>query len=198
MTAGARSSPLCAVANDDDDEIVLPKKGRSRAVSGVGVSGVSRPMLRLMRATRAFGIVLGGFVTVVGLMAVVGIATDNFLARAIVALLVVVVLPALLADRVLKRANANLSTASGIATVVDVFAILLLGVALLLVAADSVTSGMLAREGDRYARSGSTVMARTVYFIAGVSPVFPSEKTGAPLRGASSSAPSASSSAGSK
>jgi hypothetical protein len=86
-------------------------------------------------------------------------------------LVVVIGLRALLADRVLKR-----TTGRGLAVVIDVFAIVLLGVAMVLVAADVVSKPLLRKEGDRYARSGSIFMARVVYYLAGVSPIFPHEK----------------------
>jgi len=180
------------VAKDDDDEIILPKKGKARPVSGGGSSGRPTPqMRRIMRVTRVLGILLGGLVSLVGVMALVGLVTDNFLARILVGLIVVIGLPAFLADRLLKRTNMG----GGLAMVADVFAIILLGVALILVAADAITKGLLAREGDRYARSGSTGMARVVYFLAGVSPVFPSEKPGAAPGASGSASGSASASA---
>jgi hypothetical protein len=142
-------------------------------------------MLRIMRITRGLGIVLGGFITLVGVMSVVGLVTDNFLARLVVGLVVVIGLPAFVADRLLKRTNMG----GGIAMVVDVFAIVLLGVAMVLVAADVVSKPLLRREGDRYARSGSIFMARVVYYLAGVSPIFPHEKAGnKPAASASASA----------
>ena len=80
--------------------------------------------------------------------------------------------------------------------VADVFAIVLLGVALMLVAADAMTSSLFRHEGDLYAKSGSTTMARIVYFVAGVSPVFPDEKPAPkPAGSASASAVGAAASA---
>ena len=189
----------------DEDEIVVPKKSKSaKASSGLGTStsggsGATRAtpqMRRLMRVTAGIGIALGGFVTIVAVMAVVGLAVDNIWARLVVGLIVVVGLPAFLADRMLKRSDSTLATRGGLGMVADVFAIVLLGAALMLVAADSVTSSLFRHEGDIYARHGSTTMARAVYFVAGVSPVFPAEKPAAAPGG---SAPaSAGASAGSK
>jgi len=171
-----------------DDEIILPKKKASSRSASVGASSTrGRPspsMIKLMRITRIVGILLGGFVAMVGVMALVGLATDAFLVRLLVALVLVVGLPAFLADRMLKRTNMG----GGLAMVADVFAIILLGIALLVVAADTMTRGLLAREGDRYARSGSRAMARVVYFVAGVSPVFPSDVTPAAAGSASAGA----------
>lgn len=143
-------------------------------------------MLRLMRIARTVGILLGGFVTLVGMMSVVGFATDNFWARLLVALVVVVGFPAFVSDRVLKRTRLG----GGAAMVADLFAIVLLGIALLLVEADFVSKPLLVSEGDRYAKSGSRGMARLTYFLGGVSPVFPEDRPPAPA-GSASTAPSA-------
>lgn len=148
-------------------------------------------MRRLMRITCGVGIALGGFVTLVGVMAVIGLVTDNLWARLLVGLLVVIGLPSFLADRLLKRADSNLASKGGLGMVANVFAIVLLGIALMLVAADAMTRSLIRHEGDLYARSGSSTMARLVYFIAGVSPVFPAEKAAA-LKAAGSSSASAS------
>jgi hypothetical protein len=179
----------------DEDEIVVPKKSKStKGSSGLGTStaGASRAtpqMRRLMRITAGIGIALGGFVTIVAVMGVVGLAVDNIWARLVVGLVVVVGLPAFLADRMLKRSDSTLATRGGLGTVADVFAIVLLGAALMLIAADSMTSSLYRHEGDLYAKHGSTTMARAVYFVAGVSPVFPTEKPAvAPGGSASASA----------
>jgi hypothetical protein len=189
------------VAKDEEDEIVVPKKSKSAKASsgGTSASGASRAtpqMRRIMRITTAIGIALGGFVTLVAVMAVVGLAVDNIWARLVVGLLVVVGLPAFLADRMLKRSDSTLATRGGLGTVADVFAIVLLGAALMLIAADSVTSSLFRHEADLYAKHGSTTMARAVYFVAGVSPVFPGEKPAAATSGSASA--SAGASAGSK
>jgi len=186
----------------DEDEIIVPKKSKSaKASSGLGTtaSGATRAtpqMRRLMRITAGVGIALGGFVTLVAVMAVVGLAVDNIWARLVVGLLVVVGLPAFLADRMLKRSDSTLATRGGLGMVADVFAIVLLGAALMLIAADSVTSSLFRHEADLYAKQGSTGMARAVYFVAGVSPVFPGEKPASATSGSASA--SASASAGSK
>ncbi len=158
------------MAKPDDDLPILPKKTAGKKLVPEG-RRPSPPMLRLMRIARAIGILLGGFVTIVGLMSVVGIVTDMFWVRLGIAVLVGIALPALAADRVLKRTNMG----GGLATVVDVFAIVLLLLAIVFVGLGSMTAGILRDEGDRYARSGSKLMARAVYFLAGVSPTFPGE-----------------------
>lgn len=169
----------------DDDEIIVPKKSKAKPVSTSPSASAS--MRKLMRVACAIGIALGGFVALVGMMSVVGLAVSNIWARLAVGLVVVVGLPAFLADRLLKRTDANLGTRGSLGMVSNVFAIVLLGVALMLVAAEAMTKNLFAHEADLYARSGSTTMARLVYFVAGVSPVFPNEKPGA-KPGASGSA----------
>ena len=181
----------------DEDEIIVPKKSKSTKASssdGGTPSRASPPMRRIMRLTAAVGIALGGFVTLTGVMGVVGLAVENIWARLVVGLLVVVGLPAFLADRLLKRSDSTLATRGGLGMVADVFAIVLLGIALMLVGADAMTSSLFAHEGDLHAKHGSTTMARAVYFVAGVSPVFPGDKpTAKPSASASASAaPSAS------
>ena len=179
------------VAKDDDDEIVIPKKSKTAKASSGGRTA-SPQMRRLMRIVTAIGIVLGGFVTLVGVMAVVGLAIENIWARLIVGLLLVVGLPAVLADRLLKRSSSTLATKGGLGMVANVFAIVLLGAALMLVAADAVTQSLLRHEGDLHAKHGSTTMARLVYFVAGVSPVFPGDKPAVKAGGsASASTPAA-------
>lgn len=144
-----------------------------------------------MRITSAIGILFGGFVTLVGVMAVMGLVIENIWARLVFGLLIVVGLPAFLADRLLKRGGSTLATRGGLGMVADVFAIVLLGSALMFIAADAVTKSLIRHEGDLYAKSGSTFMARTVYFLAGVAPVFPFEKPGGAAKpGASGSASS--------
>ena len=181
----------------DEDEIVVPKKSKTAKASAGAAGGTraSPPMRRLMRITSAVGIGLGGFVTLAGIMAVVGLAIENIWARLIVGLLVVIGLPAFLADRLLKRSDSTLATRGGLGMVADVFAIVLLGVALVLVGADTVTSSLFRHEGDLYAKHGSTGMARAVYFVAGVSPVFPAEKAGANPNGSASGSASTSAAA---
>jgi hypothetical protein len=168
-----------SVAKEDQ---LLPKK--KSTTSKTAKSGVSPQMRRLMRIARAVGIVLGGFVTLVGLMATVGFLTDTTWIRLVIALLVVVGVPAFASDRFLKRTNMR----GGLGLVADIFAIVLLSIALLLVAVDVASRPLLVREGDRYARSGSRTMARVVYFLGGVSPVFPEDRAGSPAPKGSASA----------
>lgn len=181
------------MAKDDDDEIIVPKKSKTKPVS-TGKSA-SASMKKLMRVATAIGITFGGFVSLVGMMGVVGLGVSNIWARLVVGLVVVIGLPAFLADRLLKRTDANLGTRGSLGMVANTFAIVLLGVALMLVGAEAMTKNLFAHEGDLYARSGSTGMARLVYFVAGVSPVFPNDKPGAKPAGSASASSSSASSA---
>ena len=177
------------MAKEEDD--LLPKKKTTSTAKPVKSaskkSGPSESMRRLTRTTRLFGIFLGGLVTLVGMMSVVGIITDNVWARLVVALIVVVGFPAFISDRVLKR----MGLAGGLSRIGDIFAIVLLGIALALVGADFASKPLFVREGDRYARSGSATMARIAYFLGGVTPVFPDEKAAGAPPGASGSASAA-------
>lgn len=184
----------------EKDDIAVPSKKKGKSLSTGGSKGTSPQMARLMLVTRLVGILLGGFVTIVGLMSIVGLVTDNFLARLLVGLVLAVGLPAFIADRLLKRT----SMGGGLPMVIDVFAIALLAIALFFVSAEFMTKPLFIREGDRYARSGSIVTARLVYFIGGVSPLFPSDRAagagpaGSGSGSASSSASAAASASGGK
>lgn len=149
---------------------------------------MSPPMRRLMRVTRGIAIALGGTFSLVGTMALVGLVTESFWVRLLVALVVLVGLPAALSDRILKWSD---GTTSRLSIVADTFAIVWLLGALALVATGASTRSIVVREGDRYARSGSQTTARLVYFVAGVSPTFPDANAQA-LAGATSASASAS------
>jgi hypothetical protein len=144
-------------------------------------------MRRLIRITRTLGILLGGMVTLVGVMGIVGLATANFLARFLVALVLVLGIPALVTDRLLKR-----TTARGLGLVGDVFAIVLLGLALFFVGLEFLSKPLFIGEGNHYARSGSRGMARFAYWLGGVTPVFPEERGLPRLAGSASASGSAS------
>jgi hypothetical protein len=173
------------VAKDDDDEILLPKKKKSVPLKPASGSGPSPGMLRLIRVARGLGLLVGGLITMVGVMGIVGLVTGNFLARLLVALVLVIGIPALATDRLLKRTKAR-----GLGLVGDVFAIVLLGLALFFVGLEFLSKPLFVGEGDHYARSGSRGMSRFAYWLGGVTPVFPEER-GLP-RIAGSAAPSAS------
>ncbi len=166
-----------------EDDLLPKKKTSSTAKPGSkGLSPAAESILRVMRITKLVGIVFGGLVTLVGMMSLVGLVTDNVWARLIVALVFVIGLPAFLSDRILKRIG------GGPGRVGDVFAIVLLAAALLLVAVDFASRPLLVREGDRHARAGSRTMARVAYFLGGVSPVFPEDRGAAPTSSGSAAA----------
>jgi hypothetical protein len=176
------------VGKDDDDEILLPKKKKAAPLKPASSSGPSASMLRLIRIARGIGLFIGGLVTLVGVMGIVGLVTGNFLARLLVALVLVLGVPALATDRLLRRTKAR-----GLGLVGDVFAIVLLGLALFFVGMEFLSKPLFVGEGDHYARSGSRGMARFAYWLGGVTPVFPEER-GLP-RMAGSASPSSSASA---
>jgi hypothetical protein len=157
------------VGNEDD---LLPKKKTSSTAKPVKASSGSAASRKLTAYVRLAGIALGGVVTLVGMMSVVGLVTDNLWARLGVALVLVVGFPAFVSDRILKRTGGK----AGVGRVADIFAISLLALALLLVAAPLVSRPLFVREGDGYARAGSRTMARVAYFLGGVSPVWPEER----------------------
>ncbi len=174
----------------EDD--LLPKKKTSSTAKSVkspskSASSDGPKLGRLPGYVRLVGMLVGGLVTLVGMMSVVGLVTDNVWVRLSVALVVVVGFPAFVSDRILKRTGG----AGGGARVADIFAICLLALALLLVSAEFISRPLFVREGDRYARSGSRVMARVAYFLGGVSAVFPDEKPGTVPAGLASSKPDA-------
>jgi len=156
------------VPKDDDDLLPKKKTAVSKSSSKSKSTGPSAQMLKVIRVTRGIGILLGGFVTLVGFMSIVGLVTDNFWVRLLGAIVVIVGIPVLVTDRLLKRMKGG-----GLGFVADIFAIVFLTFALLLVAADFMSKPIFVREGDRYARSGSRTMARLAYYLGGVSPTFP-------------------------
>ena len=129
-------------------------------------------------------IVLGGVCTFVSFSSIVGIATGNAWARAGLALVLTVVLPMAAVDRALPKKDAGKARPG---LVVDVIAMVLLGVALLFIGlGQPVTRPLLVREGDRLA-DGREVPAHFVYFLGGVRPVDAPEGAPAPASSASSS-----------
>lgn len=155
----------------DDDEILLPKKKKPAASASSSAKGASPQMVRLIRITRVIGLLLGGIVTLVAVMGVVGLVTGNFLARFLVALVLVIGIPALVTDRLMKRTKL-----AGLGMVGDIFAIVLLGLALMFVSLEFVSKPLFVGEGNHYSRSGSRGLARFAYWLGGVTPVFPEER----------------------
>jgi len=122
----------------------------------------------VQRAIKGIAIVLGGACTFVTFASLVGVATGNAWARAIVALVLTGTVPAVAVDRALSRGERR----GRPARVGDVVALVLLGIPLVFVGlGQPVTRPLLVREGDRLAEEGRDVPAHVVYFLAGVRPV---------------------------
>jgi len=121
------------------------------------------------RVVKATAIVLGGVGTFVTFASIVGLVTGNAWARAGLALVLSIVLPAVAVDRALPKKDAAKARPGLVA---DVVALVLLGIPLLFIGlGQPVTRPLLVREGDRLAESGHDVPAHAVYFLAGVRPV---------------------------
>lgn len=107
-------------------------------------------------------IAVGGFLTVLSLMAIVGLFTDNGWARLGVAVLVAGALPALVADRLLPGDDTR---SNGLVT--DVFAVMWMGFALLFVGVlAGATGGLLRVEAQRLEDSGYKSVANAAAWIA--------------------------------
>jgi hypothetical protein len=123
----------------------------------------------LQRVVKVAAIALGGVCTFVTFSSLVGVATGNPWARALVALLLSIVVPAVAVDRALPKKDAG-KPRPGL--VGDIVAIALLAVPLLFIGlGQPVTRPLLVREGDRLAEDGHELPAHAVYLLAGVRPV---------------------------
>jgi hypothetical protein len=122
----------------------------------------------VQRATKGAAIALGGACTFVAFASLVGVVTGNAWARALLALLLTVVVPAVAVDRALPKGGGQVRPG----LVGDIVALVLLGLALLFVGVGQpFTRPLLVREGDRLVEDGRDVPAHVVYFLAGVRPV---------------------------
>jgi len=158
------------------------------------MAGTASGLVLIQRAIKGAAIVLGGVCTFVSFSSIVGIATGNAWARAGLALVLTVVLPMAAVDRALPKKDAGKARPG---LVVDVIAVVLLGVALLFIGlGQPVTRPLLVREGDRLAEDGRELPAHFVYFLGGVRPVDAPEPAPSAAPSASSAAPSASASGG--
>lgn len=147
-----------------------------------GGLGVARGVVK------ACALAVGFALTLLSLMALVGSLTPNGWARAGAALVVALVVPAVLTDRLLPEGD-DLSKAKGL--VGDVFAVVWLGFGVLFVVAlAGLSRPMLVREGDRLTASGFATAAKLAYFLGGAAPASPSAlpaPSGAPSAAAASS-----------
>jgi len=133
------------------------------------------------KIVKAIAMLGGLFFSLICLMAIIGALTANGWARSLGALVVLVVVPAIIADRAIPDDDEK---AKGVPT--DVFSLVWLGFPLVFgVVLGSLTNKMLVTEGDRLARAGMGTMAKAAYLMAGVD-----AKSGSPGAGpvASSSA----------
>lgn len=109
----------------------------------------------------------GGTFTFLAFMAVAGLVVESSWIRVIVAILIMLVIPAVIVDRVLPE-NAD-TRAKGLTT--DVFSLAWLGSALLItVPLHTWTKEPLRREGDRLQKAGYVRFAGVAYLLAGVQP----------------------------
>lgn len=119
---------------------------------------------------KAIAMVVGGLASLVCLMSAVGAVVGNGWVRLIVALVVLIGVPAFLSDRLLP--DDDPTRARGLPG--DVFALTWMGVALVYaVGAHGVTSKLLAAEGDRLAEAGWGRTARGAYLLGGLEPKLP-------------------------
>ncbi len=127
--------------------------------------------------------ILAGFaVTVLSLMAVVGALTANGWVRVIVAIVVALAIPALIADRL--RPKDDPIGALGLPS--DIYAVFLLGLAVAFLAVPRMRP-LLLREADRETTGGAATVARMTYFLAGVRPTNTVEESPSPTASSSES-----------
>lgn len=142
--------------------ISKPKKGKSSSSVFPVIHGISKTI----------AIVVGLFLTVISLMSLIGLVTDNFWIRLVPALVLALGAPLFLVDRLLPDGDQAVS--KGLPT--DVLAVVWLGFGVLYVGlAHPVTGSLIIAEGDRYATNGSTMIAKVTYWMGGASPIEPSE-----------------------
>ncbi len=116
---------------------------------------------------KAMAIVVGLALSVVGLMSVIGLLTANGWARAVVAVIFAIAVPAVVVDRLLPKEDPL--RAPGLAS--DVFASVLLSFGVAFVAFPRVSRGPLLVEADREAAAGAVPVARLTYLMAGATPI---------------------------
>ena len=109
---------------------------------------------------------LGFLISTIALMSVVGVASSNGWVRVGVAMIVTLVVPALIADRL--RPKEDFLGAVGFTS--DVFALWFAAFSVAFLALGPRTYPLLLREADREARGGAAVLAKVTYFLAAASP----------------------------
>lgn len=125
--------------------------------------------LRIARGVvKALALGIGGALSLVCLMALVGLVAESGWIRSIVAVLAMLIVPAVIVDRLLPEDAAT--EARGLPT--DVFALAWLGLGLLFtVGLPGVARPALVNEAERLTQAGYTTLAKLTYFAAGVTPV---------------------------
>ena len=117
---------------------------------------------------KALALGIGGVLSFVCLMATVGLVVESGWVRSIVAVLALLIVPAVIVDRLLPEDAAT--GAKGLPT--DVFALVWLGLGLLFtVGLQGLARPALVTEADRLTTAGHTSLAKLTYFAAGVTPV---------------------------
>ena len=124
--------------------------------------------LRVARGVvKGLALTIGGCLTFLALMATTGLIVQSGWIRSIVAALVMLVVPAVIVDRLLPE-SADLK-AKGLPT--DVFSLVWLGVALLYtVPLYDLTRPALTTEAERLNDAGYDQLAKLAYFVAGSTP----------------------------
>lgn len=126
---------------------------------------------------KTLSIVVGLPLTVVSLMSLIGLATGNVWIRLVPALVVAVGAPLFLVDKLLP----DEASAKSRGLVTDVLAVVWLGFGVLYAGVGHpLTGSWLVNEADNFAASGTTSVARVVYWIGGATPVAPPPETTAP------------------
>lgn len=115
---------------------------------------------------KSLSVLVGLPLTVVSLMSLIGLATDNFWIRLVPAIIVALGAPLLLVDRLLPDDEAAMKSAQGLTT--DTLALVWLGFAVLFIGVGQpLTGALLVAEADRYAGSGVEPVAFGLYWLAG-------------------------------
>ena len=138
-------------------------------------SAMKGPLRLVFGVVKAACILAGLPVTVVCLMALVGLLTDNIWARGVGALVVAIGLPLLAVDRLLPEDDQQRSR--GMPT--DMLSVFYVAFPLVFIGlAHSATGGMLAREADRLHVQGLGSVSAVTYWLAGARPVTATATTG--------------------
>ncbi|HEY6725672.1 MAG TPA: trypsin-like peptidase domain-containing protein [Polyangiaceae bacterium] len=133
---------------------------------------------------KVLALLVGGALSLVSLMAAVGLVVESGWVRAIAAVLALLIVPAVIVDRLLPE-NAT-PGAKGLPT--DVFALTWLGLGVLFcVGLQNVARPALVTEAERLTRAGYVRLAGLAYFTAGVAPASeaaPASQAAAPAKSA--------------